>query len=113
MGRVMRATTSRANLLMHIVLVPLFLAGNVAARRRRRAAALDAESAVGAASMAVSIALQGRGHRRRAVTTSAVQRMRRMRSPASFSNNGSPFRASSLTGGWLRDWSRCRQVAPP
>ena len=53
---------SRANLLMHIVLVTAFLAGNVAllvgAIRQS-----SIESAAGAALMLVSIALQGRGHR--------------------------------------------------
>ena len=52
---------SRANLLMHIVLVPMFLAGNVALI----AGLIWLEWALilaGAASMAASIVLQGRGH---------------------------------------------------
>ena len=53
---------SRANLLMHIVLVPLFLAGNVALIVG--VFRLDwIEAVVGAACMFVSMALQGRGHR--------------------------------------------------
>jgi hypothetical protein len=57
---------SRANLLLHIVAVPLFLASNFAV-----VAALIARSwlavAVATAAMVVSLALQGRGHRREAV----------------------------------------------
>jgi hypothetical protein len=52
---------SRANLLMHIVLVPLFLAGNLALIW----ALLDGSWRVmglGAAAMVLSISLQGRGH---------------------------------------------------
>ena len=53
---------SRANLLMHIVLVPLFLAGNVALIVG--AIRLDwIEVVVGAVCMIMSMALQGRGHR--------------------------------------------------
>ena len=52
---------SRANLLMHIVLVPLFLAGNVALVVG--ILRLDGiEAVVGVACMGISIALQGRGH---------------------------------------------------
>lgn len=53
---------SRANLLLHIVVVPLFLAGNVVL-----VVGLIRlhwiEAVVGAACTFVSIALQGRGHR--------------------------------------------------
>ena len=53
---------SRANLLLHIVLVPLFLAGNLALLAG--AIRLDGvEALTGLALMAISIALQGRGHR--------------------------------------------------
>jgi hypothetical protein len=53
---------SRANLLLHIVLVPLFLAGNVALIVGAvRFSWLVAPT--GAALMAISMALQGRGHR--------------------------------------------------
>jgi hypothetical protein len=52
---------SRANLLMHIVVVPMFLAGNIglviAAMQRSWLLA-----AVSAAAMIVSVAVQGRGH---------------------------------------------------
>ena len=57
---------SRANLLMHVVLVPLFLAGNVAlvAGLVRR----DwITGAAGAACMVISIVAQGRGHNGEAV----------------------------------------------
>lgn len=53
---------SRANLLLHIIFVPLFLAGNVALVVG--IVRLDwLESVVGAACMALSMMLQGRGHR--------------------------------------------------
>ena len=52
---------SRANLLMHIVLVPLFLAGNVALIVG--AIRLDGiEALAGAACMGGSMVLQGKGH---------------------------------------------------
>ena len=52
---------SRANLLLHIVLVPLFLAGNLALVVGLLR--LDwIEALVGVGCMGVSIALQGRGH---------------------------------------------------
>ena len=53
---------SRANLLMHIVLVPLFVAGSIALLVG--VIRLDwIEAAVGAGCMFVSIGLQGRGHK--------------------------------------------------
>ena len=53
---------SRTNLLLHIVLVPLFLAGNIAlVTALLRGAAPVAAAGLGA--MLVSVALQGRGHR--------------------------------------------------
>lgn len=52
---------SRANLWLHIVVVPLFLAGNVAlVVALAKGAWLVA--AAGAAAMLVSVVLQGRGH---------------------------------------------------
>ena len=95
---------SRANLLMHIVLVPLFLAGNVALIVG--AIRLDwIEAAVGAACMVVSMALQGRGHRREIVP------------PVPFSGAGNAlarifleqwitFPRFVLTGGW---WNAVRR----
>ena len=89
---------SRANLLMHIVLVPLFLAWNVALVVGL--IRLDwIEAAVGAACMFVSMALQGRGHKAERVT------------PVAFSGAGNAlarifleqwitFPRFVLTGGW-------------
>jgi hypothetical protein len=91
---------SRANLLMHIVLVPLFLAGNVALIVG--AIRLDwIEALVGAACMGVSMALQGRGHNGEAVP------------PVPFSSAGNAFARIFLeqwitfprfvlTGAWWR-----------
>ena len=89
---------SRANLLMHIVLVPLFLAGNVALIVG--AIRLDwIEAVVGAACMLFSMAVQGRGHRGETVP------------PVPFSGAGNAlarifleqwitFPRFVLTGGW-------------
>ena len=91
---------SRANLLMHIVLVPLFLAGNVALIVG--AIRLDGiEVVVGAVCMIMSMALQGRGHRGEAVA------------PVPFSGAGNAlarifleqwitFPRFVLAGGWWR-----------
>ena len=59
---------SRTNLLLHIVVVPLFLAGNagIVLAFIERSALLAVLSLV---AMAVSVALQGRGHRQEAVPT--------------------------------------------
>ncbi len=57
---------SRANLLIHIVVVPLFLVGNIGLV----VALVDGSLALGALSLAamiVSVALQGRGHRQEEV----------------------------------------------
>lgn len=59
---------SRTNLLIHIVVVPLFLAGNVGLF----VALFERSTAVGVVSliaMVVSVALQGSGHRREEVPT--------------------------------------------
>ena len=61
-----RYHSSRANLLLHIVVVPIFLVGNVGL-----VVALVAHSWPGAlaglAAMVISVALQGRGHKLEAV----------------------------------------------
>ena len=61
---------SRSNLLLHIVFVPLFLAGNVALLvtliERRWLRALGAVAVTG-----VAIAIQGRGHRKEPVSPEA------------------------------------------
>lgn len=91
---------SRANLLLHIVLVPLFLAGNVALVVGL--VRLDwIEALVGAGLMALSMALQGRGHNGEPVP------------PVPFSGAGNAFARIFLeqwitfprfvlTGGWWR-----------
>ena len=91
---------SRANLLMHIVLVPLFLAGNVALVVG--ALRLDwVETVVGAACMGVSIALQGKGHADEPVPpvpfsgpANALSRI--------FLEQWVTFPRFVLTGGWWR-----------
>ena len=91
---------SRANLLMHIVLVPLFLAGNVALIVG--IIRLDwIEAVVGLALMVLSMVLQGRGHKGEPVP------------PVPFSGPGNAFARIFLeqwitfprfvvTGGWWR-----------
>jgi hypothetical protein len=91
---------SRTNLLMHILLVPLFLAGNVALIVGViRLSRIDAVSGIGL--MALSITLQGRGHRAEVV------------SPVPFSGAANAlsrilleqwitFPRFLLTGGWWR-----------
>ena len=61
-----RVHRSRANLLIHIVVVPLFLAGNIGlvVALVSRSLALGAVSLV---AMVLSVALQGRGHEREQV----------------------------------------------
>jgi hypothetical protein len=53
---------SRANLLLHIVVVPLFLAGDLAILLGLATLAW-APAVAGIAAIAISLALQGRGHR--------------------------------------------------
>jgi hypothetical protein len=53
---------ARSNLLIHIVAVPLFLAGNIAMDAALFRASI-AGAAIGFACMVVSMALQGRGHK--------------------------------------------------
>jgi hypothetical protein len=95
---------SRANLVMHIVLVPLFIAGNVAlvAGVVRRS---WIEAAAGAALMGLSIALQGRGHRGEATPpepfTGAANAIARI-----FLEQWITFPRFVLTGGWLRELRR-------
>jgi hypothetical protein len=99
---------SRANLLMHIVLVPLFLAGNVGfvvgvVRQSW------IEAAAGAALMGVSIALQGRGHRGEALPpvpfTGAANAIARI-----FLEQWITFPRFVLTGEWLRELRRSQSA---
>ena len=100
---------SRANLLQHILLVPLFLAGNsalVVGLLR-----LDwIEALVGFGCMAVSMAMQGRGHKGEPVP------------PVPFSGAGNAFARIFLeqwitfprfvlTGGWMRAWRAAAKEA--
>ena len=98
--RYSRNHQSRANLLLHIVLVPVFLLGNVALLialgQRSWLAAL-----VAAAAMAVSVALQGRGHRQEAVPpepfTSPLNAVARI-----VCEQWVTFPRFVFSGGWLR-----------
>jgi hypothetical protein len=91
---------SRANLLLHIVVVPLFLAGNVAlvAGLVRMSWVL---AVAGLVAMIVSVALQGRGHRVEANPpepfTSPAQAVGRI-----FFEQWITFPRFVLSGGWLR-----------
>jgi len=91
---------SRANLLMHIVLVPLFLAGNVALIVGLIGAAWLLALA-GLVTMAISIALQGRGHRGEATPpepfTSPLNALSRI-----FLEQWITFPRFVVSGGWLR-----------
>lgn len=99
---------SRANLLMHIVLVPLFLAGNVALIVG--AIRLDwVEAVVGAACMAGSMVLQGKGHKGEPVPpvpfSSPANALSRI-----FLEQWITFPRFVLTGGWLRELRRSQVV---
>ena len=91
---------SRANLLMHIVLVPLFVAGNVALVVGVIRLSW-AEVLAGIVLMAFSMALQGRGHRGEAVPPVPFS------GPADvlgriFLEQWITFPRFVFTGGWLR-----------
>ena len=91
---------SRFNLLLHIVVVPLFLMGNVALL-----AGLARQSWVvaggAAAVMVISVVLQGRGHRQEPVPpepfTSPGNAVARI-----FCEQWITFPRFVLSGGWLR-----------
>jgi len=99
---------SRANLLMHIVLVPLFLAGNLALIIGVIRLSWI-EAGTGAVLMVLSIAVQGRAHRVEAVppepftgATNAIARI--------FLEQWINFPRFVLTGGWLRELRRTQVV---
>ena len=97
---------SRTNLLMHIVLVPLFLAGHVALVVG--AVRLDwMEALVGIACMSVSMVLQGRGHKGEPVPalpfSSAGNALARI-----FLEQWITFPRFVLTGAW---WRSLQQAA--
>jgi hypothetical protein len=98
---------SRANLLLHIVLVPLFLAGNVALVVGVVRLSW-VEALAGIALMAFSMALQGRGHRGEAVPpvpfsgpANALSRI--------FLEQWITFPRFVLTGGWARALRQARE----
>jgi hypothetical protein len=98
---------SRANLLMHIVLVPLFLIGNAGLV----VALVERSALVGAISLAgmiVSVALQGRGHRQEenppVPFTSVANAVLRI-----FLEQWITFPRFVVSGAWFR---ALRQVAP-
>ena len=91
---------SRANLLIHIVVVPLFLAGNVTlvAALIEHSATLAGFSLV---AMAASVVLQGRGHRQEPIPpepftsrTNAVSRI--------FFEQWVTFPRFVMSGAWFR-----------
>jgi uncharacterized membrane protein YGL010W len=94
---------TRANLLIHILAVPLFWIGLVATLVS--IVQLDAISVLlGAAMLAISIALQGVGHRREG------ERPKPFASPWEFaarivSENLYVFPRFVLNGGWARAWA--------
>jgi hypothetical protein len=89
---------SRFNLVLHIVVVPLFLAGNVVLLAALAHGAWLI-ALVGAAAMIVSAALQGRGHRREPVPpepfTSPLNAVARI-----FCEQWVTFPRFVLSGGW-------------
>lgn len=91
---------SRANLLLHIVVVPLFLAGNVSLLAGLVTLAW-APIVVGLAATGVSLALQGRGHRTEPVPpepfTGPANAAARL-----LCEQWITFPRFVLTGGWLR-----------
>lgn len=98
---------SRMNLLIHIVVVPLFLAGNVGLI----VALLQLVwplAVVSLAAMGVSVALQGRGHRKESVPpepfSGAVNAVSRI-----FLEQWVTFPRYVASGGWLR---ALRNAAP-
>jgi hypothetical protein len=97
---------SRANLLLHIVVVPLFLVGNVlmvvALARGAWIGAL-----LGLAAMAVSVALQGRGHAGEAVPPEPFTDPRNAVARIVL-EQWITFPRFVLTGGWLRAWRQAR-----
>jgi len=91
---------SRFNLLLHIVVVPLFLAGNVAlvAGLLRGAWAV---AIAGAVAMIVSVALQGRGHGREPTPPEPFTGPRNALSRIFF-EQWVTFPRFVLSGGWLQ-----------
>lgn len=103
----LRYHRSRANLLIHIVLVPLFLVSNVAlvVALFERSVVLGVFSLT---AMVVSVALQGRGHRQEEIPpepfTSPINAVSRI-----FLEQWVTFPRFVISGGWLR---ALRQLTP-
>ena len=101
-----RNHAGRFNLLLHVLVVPVFLVGNVvlvvAILRGSWLAAV-----LGGAAMAMSVALQGRGHARERVApepfTGAANALGRI-----FVEQWITFPRFVLSGGWLAAWRRDR-----
>jgi len=95
-----RYHTSRANLLSHFVLVPLFLAGNLAALSGLLHGSIVL-ALTGTTAMTVSIALQGLWHRNEAVPpepfTGIGNALARI-----FLEQWITFPRFVLSGGWVR-----------
>jgi hypothetical protein len=91
---------SRANLLIHIVLVPVFILGNVVLVVAL-AHASWAPALVALVAMVVSVTLQGRSHRQEATPpepfTSAVNAVTRI-----FCEQWVTFPRFVMSGGWYR-----------
>ena len=91
---------SRANLLVHIVAVPLFLAANIALVVASLRGSVTG-GAAGLIGMVVALALQGRGHRTEQNPpepfTSAMNAAARL-----FLEQWITFPRFLLSGGWLR-----------
>jgi hypothetical protein len=103
-----RYHSSRANLLIHIVVVPLFLVSNVGlvVALFERSVVLGVVSLI---AMVISVALQGRGHRHEEVPpepfTSPINAVSRI-----FLEQWVTFPRFVISGGWLR---ALRQLTPP
>jgi hypothetical protein len=93
---------SRANLLLHVVVVPLFLAGNVALVLALARGAWPA-AILGLAAMGISVALQGRGHAREAHPPEPFTGPRNALARIFF-EQWVTFPRFVLSGGWLRAW---------
>jgi hypothetical protein len=99
---------SRANLLIHIVVVPLFIVGNIGlvVALVERSVVLEIISLI---VMVISVALQGRGHGQELVPaepfTSPINAVSRI-----FLEQWVTFPRFVISGGWLR---ALRQLTPP
>jgi len=91
---------SRFNLLLHIVVVPLFLAGNVALVAGLLGGAW-AVAIAGGVAMIVSVALQGRGHGREPTPPEPFTGPRNALSRIFF-EQWVTFPRFVLSGGWLQ-----------